>query len=61
MGFPDVIQIKKRMLESGAADSRTVFIVSHFSHNGGMGLDELNRTAESEGFIAAYDGMELTL
>ena len=44
----------------GAADERTVKVLSHFSHNGGQTHDEMCAVAEKEGYIVAYDGMEVS-
>jgi phosphoribosyl 1,2-cyclic phosphate phosphodiesterase len=59
MGIPDNIEVRSRLLSLGAADKNTVFTVSHFSHNGGLNHDELSAAAEREGFLSAYDGMEI--
>jgi phosphoribosyl 1,2-cyclic phosphate phosphodiesterase len=59
MGVPDNIEVRRRLLSLGAADKDTVFTVSHFSHGGGLNHDELSTAAEKEGFLTAYDGMEI--
>ena len=59
MGIPDCLDLRQRLMETGAADSKTIFILNHFSHNGGLNHDDLCIAAEKEGFIAAYDGMEI--
>lgn len=51
---------RETLLQLGAADENTVFVLNHFSHNGGNALyDELAPIAEKEGFITSYDGMTL--
>ncbi|MDR2553571.1 MAG: hypothetical protein LBD31_10475 [Treponema sp.] len=61
MGIPDAIEVKKRLHDIGAADEKTVFVLNHFSHNGGLNHDELCLAAEKEGFIPAYDGLEIEI
>ncbi|MDR3334428.1 MAG: hypothetical protein LBT13_06030 [Treponema sp.] len=61
MGIPDNIKVRQRLFDIGAADKNTVFVLNHFSHNGGCNYDELSALAEKEGFLAAWDGMEITL
>ncbi|MDR2617646.1 MAG: hypothetical protein LBC62_02140 [Treponema sp.] len=61
MGIPDNVEVRSRLVSLGAADKNTVFIVNHFSHNGGLNHDLLSQEAAKEGFIAAYDGLETVL
>jgi phosphoribosyl 1,2-cyclic phosphate phosphodiesterase len=59
MGLPDNIEVRDRLISMGAADKNTRFVVNHFSHGGGLNHKALARAAKKEGFIAAYDGMEI--
>lgn len=59
MGFFDCLEQKERLMAAGLADERTVWVVNHFSHNGGWLHQELSRTAEHYGFLAAYDTMSI--
>lgn len=59
MGFDENVLIRQRMLEEGMADGSTVFVASHFAHTYGPLHDRLTDVFEKEGFIPAYDGMEL--
>lgn len=59
MGFPANVRVRDRMLSIGAAGNGTVFVSNHFSHNGGATYDDLTAMARPEGFLIAYDGMEL--
>ena len=61
MGIPDCIEVRERLVAMGAADAKTVFVLNHFSHNGGLNHDELCRAAEKESFVAAYDRMEIEI
>ena len=57
MGAKDNIEIRRRMLENGAADESTIFVANHFSHNGYPGQKELE--ALLPGFVVAWDGLEI--
>jgi len=57
MGLPDNVKVRQRLLETGAANDKTAFIVHHFSHNGGLDHETLETEAAKAGFLAAYDGM----
>lgn len=59
MGLPDNDELRTRLLEIGAADGDTRFVVTHFSHFGGLTHVELERRAAAYGFVTAYDGMAL--
>lgn len=50
----------ERMRKEGIADEKTVFVLNHFSHNGGQTHDELVEAVKDKGVIVAYDGMEIT-
>lgn len=55
-------RVRARLIEAGAADENTVFVLNHFSHNGVNVLyRDFAPLAEREGFIVSYDGMELTV
>ena len=45
------------MRELGVIDDKTVLVLQHFSHNGGVTYDELVPIALKRGFEVAYDGM----
>jgi phosphoribosyl 1,2-cyclic phosphate phosphodiesterase len=59
MGIPDCIEAREKLLAMGAADAKTVFVLNHFSHNGGLNHDDLCKAAEKENFVVSYDGMEI--
>lgn len=60
MSLQTVKEVFARLCALGAADERTVKVLSHFSHNGGQTHDEMCAVAEKEGYIVAYDGMEVS-
>ncbi len=57
MGLRDVWEQKQELLERGLADENTIWVVNHFSHNGELLHEELEREAQKLGFLASYDGM----
>ena len=57
MGFPDCLTMRERLREAGCVTEETRFIITHFSHNGGMTHEELCVMAHPHGFEVAYDGM----
>ena len=59
MDFPRNIQTREEMLRRGIATENTRFILTHFSHNGGMLHKEMEREMGPHGFEIAYDGMKL--
>lgn len=57
MGVPDLIGIKQRLTENGCTHDKTVFVATHFSHNGGLLHDELEALLNPHGYLVAYDGL----
>ena len=50
---------REMLLEIGAADKNTKFVLNHFSHNGLQACyDDFVPIAEADGFLVSYDGME---
>jgi len=60
MGLGDDVELVRRLEEKGCVDDRTVKVINHFSHNGGMTHGQLEQFAGSHGMIASYDGMKVT-
>lgn len=58
---------RQRLTEIGAVTDCTIWIITHFSHNGLLLNDapvtavELEQIASNDGMIAAYDGITITL
>lgn len=57
MGLADAAEQKEKLLALGLADADTIWVVNHFSHNGGWLHDEITDQARKYGMIASYDGM----
>ena len=60
MGVEDVLETQKKLIEIGCADENTVWVINHFSHNGGILHEELEERMKPHGFIVAYDGLEVS-
>lgn len=61
MSFETNLDVRNRLIEIGCADKSTIFCSNHFSHNGKLTYDDLVPIAEKEGFLVAYDGMEIKI
>jgi len=59
MGLPDNIKVYQRMIEEGMASENTKFISTHFYHGFNPVHERITPIFKKEGFIAAYDGMEI--
>ena len=60
MGLLDAAEQKEVLLREGLADHNTIFVVNHFSHNGGWLHEEITERAAAYDMIASYDGMEIS-
>ena len=59
MGLDACARVRGHLVEIGAGTKDTRFIVTHFSHNGGLLHDELVERAAPMGLEVAYDGLEI--
>ena len=59
MNFERDQTMRKLLLERNLADDNTIFVASHFSHNGLLTHSEAELLASEIGFVAAYDGLEI--
>ena len=57
MSLEAVREVRQRLMEQGLASEETLFVLTHFSHNGKATYDELVPLADAGGFLVAYDGM----
>jgi phosphoribosyl 1,2-cyclic phosphate phosphodiesterase len=58
MGFDTDAEVRSELIRMGRADSRCLFVVNHFSHNGRLTQDELMAEGKKRGFEVACDGRE---
>ncbi len=56
MNIEGNLKMRQRLLDMGSADEKTVFVVTHFSHNGGLLHDEIVARFADVGALVAYDG-----
>lgn len=59
MGIDCILRVKRRMLNEGIADGNTIFVATHFSHNGKLLHWELEERLKPHGILPAYDGLKL--
>lgn len=59
MGIKENAEVKDMLIKWGLCDEKTIFVVNHFSHNGGATHEELCEKAKEYGFVVSYDGLEI--
>ncbi len=57
MSSEGCLRMRDKLTAIGAADDRTLFAASHFSHNGYTDFEDIQR--RTPGFIIAYDGLKV--
>jgi len=61
MGIDGVTKTANYMKKKGIADKDTIFVATHFSHNGGLLHEELTSKLELKGIKVAYDGFTVKI
>lgn len=61
MSVDYMLKTKEHMLSKGIADKETIFVATHFSHNGGLLHEELINKLQPENIQVAFDGLEIQL
>ena len=59
MGLPNIRRVDCRLREMGAVDADTVRVINHFSHNGRPIQSVLEEKVKEDGYLVAYDGMQI--
>ena len=59
LGFPNVLDVRKRLYEIGCIRKESTVAITYFLHNGGATYDEMCVTAKNEQILVAYDGMKI--
>lgn len=59
LNIDGVIAVCERLRACGAAGEQTVFVATHFSHNGGLSQAELEEAFAGTGIQVAFDGLTL--
>ena len=60
MGIPDAIDLHRELMSIGAISEKTIYVLHHFSHNGGYNHTELCKEAAKHNFQISHDGLTLT-
>ena len=55
MGIRENKRMREKLLANGAADEHTIFVAHHFSHNGLLPYEEMEKRLP--GFLVSYDSM----
>ena len=68
MSIEDNEAHKARLCEMGALDEKSIYVITHYSHNALMHKDgtpatlsDLEKIASERGMISAYDGIEFEI
>jgi len=61
MGLKEIIEMREYMISKNIADKDTIFVATHFSHNGRLLHDELVEKLYPRGIEVAYDGLIIDL
>lgn len=61
MGFEENRQLRERLRQMGCAGEHTRYYLNHLSHMSGLIHDDVERMMGPEGFVVAYDGMEIII
>jgi len=61
MGVNGVIKVREEMISKKIADKDTIFIATHFSHNGGLLHQQLEEKLSKYNIIVAYDGLKIKI
>lgn len=59
LGIDGAVAVREEMISSGIAGEATLFVATHFSHNGRLTHEELEDRLEPLGFRVAFDGWRL--
>ena len=59
MGYANCVELKNRLTVCGALSEKSIVVINHFSHNNYIFYDELSKTAEKDGIVVSYDGLEI--
>ena len=51
------LKMREQLLQCGAADAHTIFVSNHFSHNGLVPYEEMEKLLP--GFVVSYDSLEI--
>ena len=62
LGFPQIQEMRKIFAQNGNLKEGTIEVITHFSHNiATIGYGDMEKLAKENGFILAYDGLEIEI
>ena len=61
MNYEENIKLKNRLLDVGAADGNTKFVVAHITHNYAGLHEEIEAFFKESGIIVAFDDLTLEI
>ncbi len=61
MNFAENVKLKNRLVETGAADETTKFVIAHITHNNSGLHEEIEDYFKGSGILTSYDGMTLEI
>lgn len=59
MGLPNIRRVDSVLREMGAVDANTKRVITHFSHNARPIQSVLEEKVKDDGYLVAYDGMQI--
>lgn len=59
MSLKENVTLIEKMRAMGLVGEGTIYVASHFSHNGGLNHEAMQTLSEAEGVLTSYDGMEI--
>lgn len=59
MGINEIPKFVENMSKAGSINENTIKVINHFSHNGMMNHNQLEKWAEEQGMICTYDGISI--
>lgn len=61
MGFAENENLRKKLIKYRIISANAKYYVTHFSHNSAPFRERMDTEAQSRGFLAAYDGLEIEI
>lgn len=59
MGLKANNKVRNELETLSIVTDETIFVINHFSHNGGGSYDDILPVGNESGFLVSYDGMEI--
>lgn len=59
MSLKQNVALIEKMRELNLVHEKTIYVASHFSHNGGLNYEAMKKLSEAHGIMTSYDGMAI--